>query len=188
VEKEKNSLRKFTLVAIVLALIVAFTLLLTKSNPNAENGREDSTLSRAEYDFLIMMIPHHLQALEMSELVATRSFNREIRDLAEGIQGAQDPEIQLMRKILADSGVINLPTIDHMHGMLTAQEMRELAKASGESFDRLFLTGMIKHHKGAIDMVALTQGSLLLEELGKEIFQGQKKEIEVMQELLKKIG
>lgn len=174
--------------AIVLAFFAAIALFFTKSDPSADNGREGTTLSRAEYDFLIMMIPHHQQAIEMSELVATRSESSEIKDLAEQIRDAQDPEIQLMKKILADSGVQDIPSVDHMHGMLSAKEMRELAGASGKNFDRLFLSGMIKHHKGAIDMVSLTADSPLLSGLGEEIFRLQKSEIEVMEALLEKIG
>ena len=41
-----------------------------------------------------------------------------------------------------------------MAGMLTPRQMRTLAEASGPAFDRLFLEGMIQHHRGALDMVA----------------------------------
>lgn len=75
-----------------------------------------------------------------------------------------------------------------MHGMLDVDEMATLEKANGIDFDRLFLSGMIKHHEGAIDMVALVGDSMRLSTLGEAIFTAQNEEIAKMQEMLARKG
>ncbi|MEX2532226.1 MAG: DUF305 domain-containing protein [Gemmatimonadota bacterium] len=121
--------------------------------------------------FTEYMIEHHLQALEMADLVPDRTGNEQIRLLAERIDTSQEDEIRIMRRWLdrhasPEVGVEEHgPTgLDHhapgaegepheMPGILTSDEMALLASASGEEFDRLFLELMIQHHEGAILMV-----------------------------------
>ena len=103
--------------------------------------------------FAQMMIPHHEQAVEMSELVPARSQSSEIINLAKEIQSEQGPEIIIMKNWLSQAGAdLEMGHTMHMSGMLTDIELEKLSNASGLDFDRLFLEGMIKHHEGAIEM------------------------------------
>jgi uncharacterized protein (DUF305 family) len=106
------------------------------------------------------MIPHHAQALEMAALVAGRSTRGDVRQLAARIELSQADEMRMMRGWLEARGE-DVPD-DHAHhdpgaapmpGMLTAGDMRRLAGAGGDAFDRLFLELMIRHHEGALIMV-----------------------------------
>lgn len=126
----------------------------------------------------------------MSELALTRSEDDEVIRLAEQIKSAQGPEISQMRSLLAEFGIEEDSSshMAHMHGMLDEDEMAALEKAKGIDFDRLFLSGMIKHHEGAIDMVALVGDSMRLSTLGEAIFTAQNEEIAKMQEMLARKG
>ena len=190
-----QSKRVRTIFALVITVfsVAAFALVIGKDSGSSDSGSSssgtsDSTkaLSSSEIDFLTMMIPHHEQAIEMSELALTRSDDDEVLQLAEQIKNAQGPEISQMRSLLQEFGIEENPSSHaaHMHGMLTDNEMRELETANGSAFDRLFLTGMIKHHEGAIDMVALVGDSQRLSSLGEAIFTAQNDEITKMQEML----
>ena len=105
------------------------------------------------------MIGHHAQAVEMVALINDRSQSQDMKRLGLRIQVSQDDEMNMMRKWLEERGEqIPGPHSHHepggfMPGMLTAEEMAQLAAAKGVDFDRLFLLGMIKHHGGAITMV-----------------------------------
>ena len=137
--------------------------------------------------FAEMMIPHHEQAIEMSDIALSKSTNPEIIKLATEIKNAQEPEIQLMKSW---EGVDASMHMGHtMMGMLDEQEIADLKSASGKDFDRLFLAGMIKHHEGAIDMAGMIDDSKNQEvaDLGKAIIDVQSAEIKVMQELLKNL-
>ena len=194
-----QSKRIRTIFALVITVfsVAAFALVIGKDSGSSDSGSSssgtsDSTkaLSSSEIDFLTMMIPHHEQAIEMSGLALTRSDDDEVLQLAEQIKNAQGPEISQMRSLLQEFGIEENPSSHaaHMHGMLTDNEMRELETANGSAFDRLFLTGMIKHHEGAIDMVALVGDSQRLSSLGEAIFTAQNDEITKMQEMLARKG
>ena len=189
-----QSKRIRTIFALVITVfsVAAFALVIGKDSGSSDSVTGDSTkaLSSSEIDFLTMMIPHHEQAIEMSELALTRSDDDEVLQLAEQIKNAQGPEISQMRSLLQEFGIEENPSSHaaHMHGMLTDNEMRELETANGSAFDRLFLTGMIKHHEGAIDMVALVGDSQRLSSLGEAIFTAQNDEITKMQEMLARKG
>lgn len=180
--------------ALVIAIfsVAAFALVIGKDSTPSGSGDKNSgvSLTSAEIDFLTMMIPHHEQAIEMSELALTRSEDDEVIRLAEQIKSAQGPEISQMRSLLAEFGIEEDSSshMAHMHGMLDEDEMAALEKAKGIDFDRLFLSGMIKHHEGAIDMVALVGDSMRLSTLGEAIFTAQNEEIAKMQEMLARKG
>jgi len=147
----------------------------------------NSEFSGEDLMFAQMMIPHHEQAIEMSDLALQNSNNAEIRDLATKIRGEQAPEIELM-KSWSDSHMGS--HMGHMmNGMLSDDEIRELEKARGVVFDRLFLEGMIKHHEGAIDMAEDIEDSTNKEvaKLAKSIISTQRAEIEYMKELLQRL-
>jgi uncharacterized protein (DUF305 family) len=114
----------------------------------------------ADVSFMQGMIMHHSQAVEMTELLKTRSQNKEVRALGERISISQTDEIKYMKQWLEARGKPAMEPMDDMDmdmplmpGMLTKEQMKALAKASGPAFDHLFLTGMIQHHTGALTMV-----------------------------------
>lgn len=149
--------------------------------------------NEADTSFMQLMIPHHAQALEMSELARTRTADRSVLSLARRIEGAQGPEIRSMASWLAARGqavpdaAAHADHADHaMPGMLTQEQMSELADARGAAFDALYLAGMIEHHQGAVDMAGeeLEGGSdLLALELAADISTGQLAEIRRMEDL-----
>jgi uncharacterized protein (DUF305 family) len=114
----------------------------------------------ADTQFMLRMIDHHGQALEMTALVRGRSDSSEIALLAGRIDVSQRDEIAQMQRWLADRGEPSGPHASHaahataMPGMLTAAQLDQLRRAKGATFDRLFLTFMIGHHQGALQMVA----------------------------------
>jgi uncharacterized protein (DUF305 family) len=127
--------------------------------------------SQADVEFMQGMIMHHAQAVEMTTLIASHTENRELRSLGARISSSQSDEIKLMQRWLAARGErvsVEMPGMDMsrhasqhtsgqagalMPGMLTPEQMEALRKAKGAEFDRLFLTGMIQHHDGALIMV-----------------------------------
>lgn len=149
----------------------------------AAGGKYSST----DLMFAEMMIPHHQQAVEMSDLAMTRSTNPDVLALAEEIRDAQAPEIEQMRSW----GATGEEHMGHqMMGMLSDDELRQLADASGIDFDRLFLAGMIKHHEGAIDMAQMIVASKNpeVQSLGDSIVTSQTAEIERMRTMLAALG
>lgn len=127
-------------------------------------AREDSArrpYTEADVRFMTNMIPHHTQALEMARLAPSRGASPAVQRLAARIINAQKDEVALMQQWLADrqkpvpdaSAAAHAHHAAHMPGMLTEAQMRQLAAARGAEFDRLFLTFMIQHHRGAVQMV-----------------------------------
>jgi uncharacterized protein (DUF305 family) len=107
------------------------------------------------------MIHHHVQALEMIDLVPERAVGRDLRLLSERMDLSQQLEIEQMEKWLKDRGEDVPGSSDHhdhhggvlMPGMLTPAQMERLEAAEGRAFNRLFLRSMIRHHQGALTMV-----------------------------------
>jgi uncharacterized protein (DUF305 family) len=136
----------------------------------AEAARDLSKVGAtpADVKFMQGMIHHHAQAIDMTELLKTRSSSDDMKKLALRIQVSQTDEIRMMQRWLQAHGQeapdphamhmpgMIMPGMDHgpmMAGMLTPEEMAHLATLKGVEFDRVFLAGMIKHHGGAITMV-----------------------------------
>lgn len=148
--------------------------------------------NQTDATFVTMMIPHHAQALEMTELAGSRAASDEVKSLARSISAAQGPEIVSMSGWLQARGLEvpaadDLPDHAGMPGMLTPEQMDELGAARGTEFDRLFLTRMIAHHEGALEMAApvLSKGSdTLATEMAQDVEASQKTEIGIMQKLL----
>lgn len=118
----------------------------------------DTRFAPADVAFMQMMIPHHAQALEMAKLVKGRSTNEGVRKIAEKIEASQADEIKFMTDWLKErKQPVAMNHAGHaghtMNGMATPEQMRALAAAKGEAFDRLFLQLMTAHHKGALEMV-----------------------------------
>ncbi len=125
---------------------------------------------QADVDFMQGMVMHHGQAVEMTALIPSHTTNPRVRALGDRINRAQADEIQFMRRWLRARGeatAMAMPeampgmpemtmsgkAMPTMPGMLTSAQMDALRKARGAEFDRLFLTGMIQHHTGALSMV-----------------------------------
>ncbi len=150
------------------------------------------------------MIPHHEQAVEMSDMALAQSTSPKVTDLATRIKAAQGPEIQMMKgwlstwgePVKASSG--GMAGMDHGGGggamdmdmgmgMMSDAKMTELRAATGAEFDKLFLTGMVEHHEGAVAMARteLDKGKYEpAKELAQAIIDSQEKEITEMQGLL----
>jgi uncharacterized protein (DUF305 family) len=121
----------------------------------------------AAVEFMTGMIHHHAQAIEMSKLAASHGAGQSVRTLAERIIVSQRDEIDMMGWWLRDNGQpvpepsargmrMMMDGVEHdmlMPGMLTPEQMTQLDQARGAEFDRLFLTLMIQHHQGALEMV-----------------------------------
>ena len=184
------------LLGIIAALILAvvFMLVGNSGNPMGHSGHgsgmtnEDrsSEYSADELMFAQMMIPHHEQAVTMSELALTNTTNADVIALATAIRNAQGPEIKQMQEWLDGK------SDSHMHemgmgGMLTEAELKELASLKDAAFDQMFLTSMIAHHEGALDMASMIQDSTKAEvkQLYENIVTSQSAEIEAMKALLK---
>jgi uncharacterized protein (DUF305 family) len=122
---------------------------------------------QADVDFMSHMIGHHAQALVMAGWAPSHGASPSVRTLAGRIINGQQDEIASMQRWLRDrakpvpeaqpSGMkMTMGGHEHMMlmpGMLTQDQMKELDQARGPEFDRLFLTYMIQHHRGAVTMV-----------------------------------
>jgi uncharacterized protein (DUF305 family) len=151
----------------------------------ATGDSSKTSFSADDQMFAAMMIPHHEQAIQMSELALLNSTDPEILALANEIKAAQGPEIEQMKSW--GSSMMGSHA-GHMmdEGMLTDDEIEQLKSARGAEFNRLFLEGMIKHHQGAIQMAEMIIDSANDEasQLGKNIVESQSAEIERMRQLL----
>ena len=114
--------------------------------------------TEADVRFMQGMIAHHAQAIHMSRLATTRGASPRLLRFARKIDQSQAGEIVLMQDWLGANGQFAPDTSAWrtmtMHGMLTAAEIARLEAARGVAFDRLFLEYMIRHHEGALKMVA----------------------------------
>jgi uncharacterized protein (DUF305 family) len=161
--------------------------------------------SPADISFMQGMIMHHSQAVEMTALMGTRSRNKDLLELGKRISISQTDEVRYMRQWLEDRGQPDHSRMDHskmpnmdmssmamMPGMLTPQQMEALSRATGREFDRLFLTGMIQHHTGALTMVQdlfETPGAgqdAVLFDFATDVDNTQRAEINIMQGMLRK--
>jgi uncharacterized protein (DUF305 family) len=123
---------------------------------------EETSYTEADVAFVQNMIPHHAQALVMTDLVADRTGRDDLPLLAERMDVSQRDEIALMERWLEDRGEeVPDASAGHHHGegelmpgMLTDDDLARLEAASGRDFDELFLLYMIRHHEGAVMMVA----------------------------------
>lgn len=167
-------------------------------------------VSTADVQFMQGMIAHHAQAVEMTALIESRTENKDVRSLGARISHSQADEIRFMKRWLVSRGQpvsdtthdmrkmhMNHKNMSHeqmalMPGMLTAEQMEALRKAKGEEFDRLFLTGMIQHHGGALTMVkdlfdaAGSGQDAELFNFATDVDSGQRAEIRIMQNMLER--
>ena len=149
----------------------------------------------ADVMFAQMMIPHHEQAVQMSDVVlAKEGLSPEITELATQVKDAQAPEIETMTGWLDAWGepveghhMESADGDDGMDGMLSEDQMGELEAAEGEEAARMFLESMTAHHNGAVDMAQEEIENGENPEaiaLAEDIVETQEAEIEEMKELL----
>jgi uncharacterized protein (DUF305 family) len=168
--------------------------------------------SAKDVEFMQGMIMHHGQAVEMTALIESHTGNKDLWLLGQRISKSQSDEMAFMKRWLQMRGeptamrmhdMSSMPGMDMsgmdmsshhpmlMPGMLTAKQMSALKKAKGALFDRLFLTGMIQHHGGALTMVKElfdTAGAGQDAELfnfATDVDSGQRAEIRIMENMLK---
>ena len=162
-------------------------------------------VSPKDVEFMQGMIMHHAQAVEMTAMIEERTTNKDVRLLGAKISQSQSDEIAFMRRWLILRGFpteMQMSGGDHsghgghgghtMPGMLSPEQMEALRKSKGAEFDRLFLSGMIQHHEGALVMVddlfktsgAGQDGELF--NFATDVDSGQRAEIRSMQTLLGK--
>lgn len=158
--------------AIALFLCLQPVIAFTKATAQADGYLTRYKVTPADVQFMSSMVPHHTQAIAMSAMAATHGASERVSTLAERIINAQQDEIASMQAWLrrngqpvasaADMAMMNMPGMSSdalMPGMLTPAQMDALNKSRGPDFDRLFLTGMIQHHRGALSMVQTLFGS-----------------------------
>ena len=184
---------------IIIGLITAVVLVSCGGSSNSEPA-DTTTAVSAEFNdddvmFAQMMIPHHEQAVEMSDIALdpTVMAGDAVKKLATQIKAAQDPEIQTMTQLLS-TWKKSLPmddSMDHgdmMSGMLSPDDLAQLSTLRGPKFDQQWILAMIAHHEGAIEMaLAVLQDGENSEvlRLADAIIKGQEAEIDEMKALVK---
>lgn len=165
--------------------------MMNDSHGGMMHSSNSNSLNSSDVMFLQMMIPHHQQAVDISKLAISKSKNQELITLANAILAAQTAEIVQMKSWLAAAGA-GFDMGHEMHGMggmLSDSELTDLNDASGRDFDRLWLTGMIAHHDGAIDMTKMLEDTKNVEvkAFGENVVKVQSAEIAQMKAMLSKI-
>lgn len=190
--------------AAAIAAGLALTLAACGGSSSGSNNAPNATQSTATHNqvdvtFAQGMIPHHAQALTMATEALDKATDPAVKDLARRIQAAQDPEITTMSRWLehwgedvpqTDMDMSGDTSMNHssMPGMMTDQQMTRLSNATGTTFDRLFLTLMVEHHTGAIEMALAEQKSGSYPDaiaLAGRIITAQQAEVNEMRNLLK---
>ncbi|MFI1366325.1 DUF305 domain-containing protein [Streptomyces griseochromogenes] len=163
---------------------------------SASPGASATTAHNAQdISFAQGMIPHHRQALEMARLAAGRASSARVKDLATRIENAQGPEIRTMTGWLKAWGEqVPMAGMDHsghsgMTGTMSDGDMAELRKAEGKDFDTKFLSMMVEHHRGAVQMAGTEKEKGAYgpaKTMADAVVTAQNAEIEEMNELLGK--
>ena len=165
--------------------------------PTAASSMTDD-FAPADVRFAQMMVPHHVQAVEMSDVILAKDgIDPRVTTLAEQIKAAQQPEIDALNDMLASWGMPPAPTDGmslghggHMDGMMTADDMAALDSATGTAASRLFLEQMIVHHEGAVEMAEVEVDSGTNPDavaMAQAIIDAQNIEIETMREILRSL-
>ena len=205
--KKKFRTAAFAAAPVALALALAGCTTTTAGDgagmPGMGHGggssSSPSAMIQGEYNaadsmFAMMMIPHHEQAIEMSDIIlAKNGVDQRVLDLAQQIKDAQGPEIELMESWLDDWGMPSsggMNGMDHGDGMMSDADMDALEAADGSAAARLYLEQMIEHHEGAIEMAQdeLDDGANRdVLALAQRIITSQTAEIATMEDLLTQI-
>ena len=147
----------------VLTIVAALTFAACGSNFDSSSTASSAKFNDADVMFTQSMILHHQQAVEMAKMAQKHASTTEVKQLADEIEAAQGPEITTMTGWLKDWGKKapkdSMSGMDHgtMTGMMSDDDMKKLSAATGPAFDKMFLTKMISHHSGAIEMAKSEQ-------------------------------
>ena len=184
-------LRKIMLLGVTCLTLAGCSLVTVVDANHSQHGGMTTNNSSYTADELMiaqMMIPHHEQAVLLSEWAKTRAFDPQVRSLAEQIRKAQAPEITQMTSWLekANQALNHHSMHMTMAGMLSDEELSKIKSLSGKAFDQAFLSAMIEHHESAIDMATdyLDKTSSEVKQLLESIIESQKTEIDQMKMLL----
>lgn len=155
-------LRRICLAAAVTATAVTLAACGTSAPKSApasaptpsSQAASTGTHNQQDVMFAQMMIPHHHQAITMSDTELAKGQNKQVKQLATTIKNAQGPEIKRMQGWLT---TWNAPAtsgghMNHGTGMMSPEQMGQFNKASAKALDRMFLQMMIDHHQGAVAM------------------------------------
>lgn len=150
-------------------------------------------LTGADVMFLQMMIPHHQQAIDISNLALSKSKDGELIALATAVRDGQADEIIQMQQWLSDAGAstaMGHSMSDSMGGMLDEAELAALTASSGKDFDLLWLKAMTGHHEGAIHMTQMIKDATntTIKKFGQDIVTLQSAQVEQMSKMLKRIS
>jgi uncharacterized protein (DUF305 family) len=165
-------------------------------NHNGSMGKQENSAATAfsgsDVMFLQMMIPHHQQAIDISNIALKSSKDVELLALADTIIESQTAEIAQMNSWLKEAGAsMDMGhSMSGMGGMLDEAELSVLSMATGMEFDTLWLKGMIKHHDGAIDMSSMIADASNpeIKAFGENVIKDQSVQIDQMNAMLKRIG
>ncbi|MEV8132747.1 MULTISPECIES: DUF305 domain-containing protein [Pseudarthrobacter] len=166
---------------------------MPSSSAPATSAAASAEFNDADTMFAQMMIPHHAQAVTMSDMILEKEgIPAPVTDLATNIKAAQGPEIEKMTGWLESWGQpTEAPTGAHsghsMSGVMGEEDMAKLEAAQGTEAAKLFLTQMIAHHEGAVQMAKTetTDGKNAdAVQLSKDIVSDQEAEIQEMKDLL----
>jgi uncharacterized protein (DUF305 family) len=183
------------LVALIMALSISGCASASNKGMDHEGHSSEASgdLSSDDVMFLQMMIPHHQQAIDMSDLALTKSTDSELLALAKDIRDEQAAEIVKMKAWLDKAGADLDPghSMGHgMGGMLSDSELAALKAATGKSFDLLWLKGMTGHHVGAIDMATMIEDADNdeIKSFGQAIVTSQSAQNKQMAAMIKRMG
>ena len=161
------------------------------SSTSASTSESADAGQKGDVMFAQMMIPHHQQAVEMADQALQKDASPKVTELAQQIKAAQGPEIETMTKWLQKWKAPMTAEEGHgAHGgggMMADGDMKDLSAASGPAFSEMWLTMMIEHHEGAVDMardVLKTTNNPEVKEMAQAIVDGQNEEIATMKALL----
>lgn len=184
-------------VIILLIGVIVGVLMNRNSDPmdamssHMGHSTSHSNFAGSDIMFLQMMIPHHQQAIDISQLAIKTSKDSELLALAQKIATDQAAEIVQMKAWLKEAGATEDPghSMSGMGGMLTESELTELQASSGKEFDQLWLKGMIDHHDGAIHMSMMIEDAQNEEirAFGSKIVADQSAQIKQMKAMLERI-
>jgi len=198
--------RKTGVLVGVIVLLAAAVVSLSVNRSDTTNvmgsgsghmGHGSSSSSNANYTgadimFLQMMIPHHQQAIDISNLAMKASQDAELKELAKIIARDQAAEIKQMKAWLTDAGASEDMghSMDGMGGMLNDDELAALSAATGKEFDVLWLKGMTEHHDGAIHMTQMIEDAQNadIKVFGTKVIKDQSEQIDQMKKMLARLS
>lgn len=183
---------------LALVLVGAFTLASCGDDTGSPASGDAAEYNDADVQFAQEMIPHHEQAVIMAQMAESHADSTAVQELAAKIEAAQAPEIETMTQWLEDwgqdpaSGGMDHGDMGHgssseMPGMMDEDDLADLDGAMGGDWDQMFLTMMITHHEGAIEMSRTEQADGQSPDavaLAEKIEADQTAEIAVMEDLL----